>query len=322
MTRWCDLAAPHRTKMVILNRGGSSGDDVPLSQSRAGRGGAGSIPSLAGVVGVRCRRLRPRRVRGGAGGWLLAGNAATEQRIGRPMSGKPRISQLRRSLLALGPQVCGDAPRSDYLYLLLCLAFLRLHDQDRWVQLTRAIPPSGDPGDARRLLRRVVAAVDGSLGYRDLLNRQDAPPARLRPGAFEPVRKVMELSADLLPSDFRRLRASFVREARVHGGAICTPTSVTRAMVALLAGHTGQGNVRVYDPFARFGELLAEFVRGCADQAVVQVRIEHPHPADLRLAGVWLAAAGTASTSPSSRYRTTPCQDGRRSKCLSRCTST
>jgi len=294
MTRWCDLAAPHRTKMVILNRGGSSGDDVPLSQSRAGRGGAGSIPSLAGVVGVRCRRLRPRRVRGGAGGWLLAGNAATEQRIGRPMSGKPRISQLRRSLLALGPQVCGDAPRSDYLYLLLCLAFLRLHDQDRWVQLTRAIPPSGDPGDARRLLRRVVAAVDGSLGYRDLLNRQDAPPARLRPGAFEPVRKVMELSADLL----------------------------TRAMVALLAGHTGQGNVRVYDPFARFGELLAEFVRGCADQAVVQVRIEHPHPADLRLAGVWLAAAGTASTSPSSRYRTTPCQDGRRSKCLSRCTST
>jgi len=205
----------------------------------------------------------------------------------------PDADSLVRSLLALGPKICGDAPRRDYLYLLLCLAFLRLHDQDRWVQLVRAVPPSGDPGDARRLLRRVVAAVDRSLGYPDLLRRQDAPPARLRPGAFEPVRKVMELAANLLPSDFRRLRASFMREARVHGGAICMPTSVTRTMVALLADHTGQGNVRVYDPFARFGELLAEFVRGCADQAAVQVRIEHPHPADLRLAGMWLAAAGT-----------------------------
>ena len=87
----------------------------------------------------------------------------------------PTTDLLLRSLLALGPEVCGDAPRSDYLYLLVCLAFLRLHDQDRWAQLTRAVPPSGDPGDARRLLRRVVAAVDGSLGYPDLLRRPGRP---------------------------------------------------------------------------------------------------------------------------------------------------
>ena len=199
---------------------------------------------------------------------------------------------LLQSLHALGPEVCGDAPRSDYLYLLVCLAFLRVHDQDRWAQLKLAAPPAGDPGDARRLLRRVVAAVDGSLGYPDMLRRQGIPTARLRPLAFEPVRMVMELAAGLLSSDFSRLRAAFLQEVCGRGDAICTPASITRTMVALLASHTTRGDVSVYDPFARFGELAAEFVRGSADPAAVRVVIEHPHPAELRLAGMWLAAAG------------------------------
>jgi type I restriction enzyme M protein len=63
-------------------------------------------------------------------------------------------------------------------------------------------------------------------------------------------------------------------------------------MVALLAGYTVQGTVTVYDPFARFGELLAEFVRNHPDPAAVQVHAEYPHPAELRVAGMWLAAAG------------------------------
>jgi type I restriction enzyme M protein len=63
-------------------------------------------------------------------------------------------------------------------------------------------------------------------------------------------------------------------------------------MVALLAGQATHGYVRVYDPFARFGELAAEFVRGSADQAAVRVVLENPHPAELRVAGMWLAAAG------------------------------
>lgn len=207
-------------------------------------------------------------------------------------AGHPDAELLFRSLLALRPQVCGDAPRGDYLYLLVCLAFLRVHDQDRWVQLKRAVPASGDPGDARRLLRRVVAAVDRSLGYPDLLRHPDAPLARLRPLAFEPVRKVMEIAAGLFPSDFRRLRDAFLQEVCVRGDAICTPASIARTMVALLAGQATHGYVRIYDPFARFGELAAEFVRGCADQAAVRVVIEHPHPAELRVAGMWVAAAG------------------------------
>ena len=205
---------------------------------------------------------------------------------------RPDESFLIRSLRALGPEVCGDAPHSDYLYLLLCLAFLRLHDQDRWAQLTRHVPSSGDPGDARRLLQRVVPAVDGALGYPHLLSGLDAPTGRLRPRAFEPVRKVVELAAGLRPSDFGQLRAAFMREA-VRAHAICTPASVTRTMVALLAGHATRGKVRVYDPYARFGELLAEFIQEAGDQAAVRVNIEHPHPAELRLAGMSLAAAGT-----------------------------
>jgi type I restriction enzyme M protein len=196
------------------------------------------------------------------------------------------------SLLALGPDVCGDAPSADYLYLLLCLGFLRLHDQDRWVRLTRHIPADGDPGQARQLLRRVVAAVDASLGYPDLLSGPDAPPTRLRPNAFESVRKVVALTTGLLPSDLGKLHAAYVREARVRSDSIYTPISVTRTMVALLAGHTVHGNVRVYDPYARFGELLAEFVRYYPDPPAVRAYAEHSHPAELRLAGMQLAAAG------------------------------
>jgi type I restriction enzyme M protein len=242
-------------------------------------------------------------------GWLdgrpiPAGGRAPDEAAGSTYGGRVR-RRLRpaghsdensafRSLLALAPQVCGDASRSDYLYLLLCLAFLRLHDQDRWMQLARTVPPSGDPGDARRLLRRVVAAVDGSLGYPDLLGGPDAPPTRLRPPAFEPVRKVMELAAGLHPSDFRRLRAAVVQEVCERSAdAYYTPADVTRTMVALLGSRDAQGDITVYDPHTPFGELAAEFVRGVPDQAAVRVGIEHRHPAELRLAGMWLAAAGT-----------------------------
>lgn len=207
-------------------------------------------------------------------------------------AGRADADLLFRSLLALGPQFGGDAPRGDYLYLLVCLAFLRVYDQDRWVRLTRAVPPSGDPGDARRLLRRVVAAVDRSLGYPDLLGRPDAPLTRLRPPAFDPVRKVIDLAAGLRPHDFRRLRAAFLQEVCTNGTAICTPASITRTMAALLAGQATHGYVRVYDPFARFGELAAEFARGSAEKSALRVVIEHPHPAELRVAGMWLAAAG------------------------------
>ena len=206
---------------------------------------------------------------------------------------RPDADLLLRELLALGPKVRGGAPQTDYLYVLLCLAFLRLHDQDRWAQLTRHVPSAADPGEARRLLRRVVAAVDASLGCPHLLGGPDAaPPTRLRPPAFEPVRKVLELTARLQPDDFGRLRAVFVRQLHAHDDAIFTPTSITRTMVALLDRHAAEGNVKVYDPFARFGELLAEFFGTCAGSAAVQVCAENPRSAELRLAGMSLAAAG------------------------------
>ncbi|MFI7284849.1 N-6 DNA methylase [Micromonospora chersina] len=134
--------------------------------------------------------------------------------------------------------------------------------------------------------------MDASLGYPVLFSGPDAPPTRLRPRAFEPVRKVIELTAGFRPGDFERLRAAYLREVGLHSDAIYTPTSVARTMVALLTSHTAQGNVRVYDPYARFGELLAEAVRKYADSAAVRVHAEHPRPAELRLAGMWLSAVG------------------------------
>jgi len=150
----------------------------------------------------------------------------------------------------------------------------------------------------------VVAAVDASLGYPHQLSGPDAPPTWLRPRAFEPVRKVFELAARLLPSDFDRLRAAYVRHVQVRDDVIYTPASITDTMVALLADHATKGNVTVYDPFARFGELLGGFLSAHADPAAVQVSAENPHAAELRLAGMWLAAADAhaqlaVSSSPS-----------------------
>ena len=134
-----------------------------------------------------------------------AANATYGNRIRRRLRlAEPRdAASPLTSLLALGPQVRGDAQQRDYLYLLLCLAFLRLHHPDRWMQLASLDPPSplGDPSDARRLLWSVIGAVDESLGYPKLLRRPGPPPTRLRPIAFEPMRKVVQLAAGFLPSD-------------------------------------------------------------------------------------------------------------------------
>lgn len=215
------------------------------------------------------------------------GNRA--RRRARPAD-RPDADSTFRALMALEPQVCGGAPHGDYLYLLLCLAFLNVYDHDRWVQLTRSVPVSGDPGDARRFLRRVVAAVDGSLDFPELPGRPDAPPVRLRPLAFEPVRQITKLASGLLPADFEKIRAAVIQEVGARNGEFYTPASVTRLLVDLLSDHTVQGDVKVHDPFARFGELSAEFARRRTDQTTVQVHIEHPHPSFLRMAGMWLAA--------------------------------
>ncbi|MFC0100067.1 N-6 DNA methylase, partial [Micromonospora marina] len=204
-------------------------------------------------------------------------------------------------LAALGTEFGGNAVRAEYLYLLLCLTYLRLYDHDRWSRLTRSVPPDGDPGMAWRLLRRVVALADESLAAPDVLSTSEAPSTRLRPRSFEPVRKVIALVAGLGPADFARLRAAYLRQVSIDGDVISTPRGVARIMVALLAGTPVGGDALIYDPFARFGELPAEFIRTAGDPAAmvggnlaaVRVRAEHPDAAELRLAGMWLVASGT-----------------------------
>jgi type I restriction enzyme M protein len=204
-----------------------------------------------------------------------------------------------KELGALGTEFGGKAFRAEYLYLLLCLTFLRLYDRHRWSQLMRSVPPDGDPGMAQRLLRRVVALTDESLAARDVLSASDSPPTRLRPRAFEPVRRVIALVAGLGPADFARLRAAYLRQVSISGEVISTPQGVAWTMVALLAGTPVDSDALIYDPFARFGELPAEFIRAAVDPAAmasdlatVPVRAEHPDTTALRLAGMWLTASG------------------------------
>ncbi|MFG3642526.1 N-6 DNA methylase [Micromonospora sp. NPDC047762] len=206
-----------------------------------------------------------------------------------------------KELGALSTEFGGRVFWAEYLYLLLCLTFLRLYDHDRWSQLMHSVPPNGDPIMAQRLLRRVVALADESLAAPDVLRASDAPPSRLRPRAFEPIRKVIALVAGLGPADFARLRAAYLRQVSISGEVISTPEGVARTMVALLAGTPVDRGVLIYDPFARFGELPAEFIRAAGDLAAaagdtpdtVLVRAEHPDAGELRLAGMWLMASGT-----------------------------
>jgi type I restriction enzyme M protein len=190
-----------------------------------------------------------------------------------------------RSLRALELQVRGDAHPTDYLYLLLCLAYLRWQNQDAWAQLTRLVPATGDPGTARRVLRQVTSIVDASLGHARSLGGSTAPLARLRPVAFEPVREVFKLVAALTPEDSEQLRSDFLREAHGRDDKIYTPRNIARVMVSLVNGD------EAYDPYPRFGELLVEFARAHGGPKV-RVRAESRYPSELRLAGMWLAETG------------------------------
>ncbi|MGV9976997.1 N-6 DNA methylase [Micromonospora wenchangensis] len=268
-------------------------------------GGTGDQFLLGDVIGWLDRRAIPIHHR-------ESGEAADATYGGRARRRPPQIVErsdghpFLRSLQSLGPEVGVHSSRSDYLYLLVCLAFLRSYDRKGWTRLIRNIPAHGDSAQARGLLRRVVATVDESLGCPHLLSASDAPPARLRPRAFEPVRKVFELSAQLRPGDFERLRSTFLRQVR-PSDAIHTPPSIARTMAALLVRHTTQGEATVYDPFVRFGELPAEFVSRYAHPAGMRVRIAHTNPVELRLAGMWLVATGApadlnvSSSAPSGR---------------------
>lgn len=189
-----------------------------------------------------------------------------------------------RSLRALEPQVRGDAHHTDYLYLLLCLAYLRGQGGEAWTQLARQASGEGDASTARRLLRKVTTMVDGTLGQTRSLGGSTAPPARLRPVAFEPVQKVFRLVAGLSPQDCEALWSDFLREARGRDDKIYTPPSIARTMVRLVDG------AEAYDPHARFGELLVEFAR--AHGPKVRVRAESRYPSELRLAGMRLRATG------------------------------
>jgi type I restriction enzyme M protein len=189
-----------------------------------------------------------------------------------------------RSLRALEPQIRGDAHHTDYLYLLLCLAYLRGQGGEAWTQLARQASGKGDPSTARRLLRRVTTMVDATLGQTRSLGGSTAPPARLRPVAFEPVQEVFRLVAELSPQDCEALWSDFLREARDRDDKIYTPLSIARTMVRLVGG------AEAYDPHARFGELLVEFARTHGPN--VQVRAESQYPSDLRLAGMRLRGSG------------------------------
>ncbi|MFC8906340.1 hypothetical protein, partial [Micromonospora sp. NPDC057140] len=251
-------------------------------------GGTGDQFLLGDVIGWLDRRAVPINHRD-------SGEAVDATYGGRARRRPPQIVErsdvhrLLGSLQSLGPEIGAHSSRSDYLYLMVCLAFLRSYDRDGWTRLIRSVPAHGDSAQARGLLRRVVTTVDESLGCSHLLSASDAPPARLRPRAFEPVRKVFELAAKFRPGDFERLRNAFLRLVR-PSDAIHTPPSIAGVMAALLVSHTTQGEATVYDPFVRFGELPAEFVSRYAHSAGMRVRIAHTNPVELRLAGMWLVA--------------------------------
>ncbi|MFG1707991.1 N-6 DNA methylase [Nonomuraea sp. M3C6] len=192
-------------------------------------------------------------------------------------------------LLALADAVRGSAAMADYLALLLTLNFLCVAERDRWVSLHELAMRIGVAKQAKDLLRHIGHAGD------EALRRRGVPPGlqnslvRLTPSAVEDLRQVVRLSAGLGRETYKQLLGRYEEQVALRSGEFFTPSALTRLISDLVVSGAA-GIRRIYDPYARGGELLVAAAGAAGPEA--EVRGESPSMETLRYATMNLAVHG------------------------------
>ncbi|MFE0025946.1 N-6 DNA methylase [Amycolatopsis sp. NPDC059021] len=230
---------------------------------------------------------------------------------------KPEHSRLGSSVdRLLGPlaeRVCGSAPMTDYLNLVHSLVLLHAHAPDRWEQQLRAAAAVSSAEDATALLRKIGTLADDELRRFGVLPGMSQSTARLRPQRSEDLVSVVRLSGGLNGNDIRSLLERYETHAGLRGSESFTPGSVTRLMAQAITMGSSAGQ-RVYDPYARGGELLTAAVEALDDHyggaSGASVCGESPDQTMLRIMGMNLALHGIPGEVKAST--TAPWEDGSR----------
>lgn len=202
---------------------------------------------------------------------------------------RQRLNELMGPL-AGGVRGAGSA--ADYLSLLFSLVLLHGCAFDQWYALSRQAQSMVSQEDAERLLGHIGRSADEVLRRRGLLPGVRSSLLRLQPRTYQNLAEVIRLSSGLGRSAFRLLLDLYEVRSALNSSEFFTPYSVAQLMARLLLPDIGEQR-RIYDPYARGGELLAAAADAshlCASRPVM--RAESPHRDTLQLAGMHLALHG------------------------------
>ena len=199
-----------------------------------------------------------------------------------------RADDLARLLGPLSDAVRGGGTMVDYLALLMSLVFLRNSVGSRWETHRREVRPRSEAVAAAALLREIGEAADEALRLRGVTPGMRDALLRLEPRRLADLEEVIDGTKSLGIDEFRVLVDRFGFHANLGSDQFFTPRPVVRLMRD--AALTDEGVVRrVYDPYARAGEMLDAAAERLRLTAPLALRGESPHPGTLRLAGMNLA---------------------------------
>ena len=171
----------------------------------------------------------------------------------------------------------GSLRLTDYLYLLLCLVFVRVTKYERWTDYR------DEPWDA---LKDFVWSGRGRPGPDEGLD----PGKEFSVAEMAAVLEFLDRNPPTRPGEgreaFDRLLGLF-RDADARAGAeFFTPPSVSRVMACALASHRLPAE-SLHDPFCRTGELLAAYLDAVREQGDPLPPVTGQGPVDGELGLAW-----------------------------------
>jgi len=169
------------------------------------------------------------------------------------------------SALVEGPEAdrWRSAPRTSYLALLLSLMFLRWVVPQRWRELKQVTASGASRFSPVKVLDGIGRCVDDVLRTQGVASAMRTKLEGLRPESPEDVSRLVEMAGGLGREAFRELLDHYAEAAGLDSRDSFTPENVTR-LLAVLFAEEGLPR-RIYDPYARGGELLSAVLAEAGD---------------------------------------------------------